>query len=293
MPETVSCNLCGSSDSRVEPAKTRLLNLVDPIVVRRCSGCGLLFLNPRRTVRELEEMYRTDPYYSSENAGRAIPREAFYGSKWARLERLRPSRGRLLGIGCLDGGHALRVARGRGWDVAAVESSELMVEYGRTRLQLDVERADAWDLRCFEGSEFDAIFSMSLEHVPDPRHTLRQCHGLLAREGLLFLEVPNQFHSLIDTLKLGVTHLAGDGSYGWFHRSINFEYHTYYFVPRTFRVLLEREGFEVLEMRTYLPNHPLYSGTWSRRWLQELLNAAGGLLDRGPCIEVIARKSAE
>lgn len=290
MPETIPCNLCGSSSTRGEPAKTRLLNLSDPIMVCRCSECGLLFLNPRRTMGELVEMYRTDWYYSRENAARAVPRESFYDSKWARLERLRPAHGRVLGIGCLDGGYCLSVAQKRGWDVLGVESSEIMADYARTTLGLDVKGAEAWDLGCLEGSAFDVIFSMSLEHVPDPRHTLSQCRRLLAPGGLLLLEVPNQFHSLIDTLKLAVTRVAGDGSYGWFHRDINFEYHTYYFVPRTLRALVEREGFEILELRTYLPKHPLYLGARSRRGLQELVHAVGGLLDRGPCIEVIARK---
>jgi SAM-dependent methyltransferase len=288
MPEAVSCALCGSSASIAEPRKTRLLNLRPPYAICRCGQCGFRYLNPRPTVDELAEMYATDPYYAADNATRGATRSRFYHAKMARLERRRPQRGKLLGIGCLEGGYALAIARARGWRVAAVEFSPILASHARAALGIDVEVARAWDLSPVRGDRFDVIVSQSLEHVPDPGVTLAQCRDLLTPDGLLMLEVPNQFHSLIDVLKMAVVRVGGDGAYRWFHRDLTFEFHTLYFTPRTIRALLTREGFDVLDLRTHLRAHPLYLGKGLRRWLQGAVHAVGGLLNRGPCIEVIA-----
>jgi SAM-dependent methyltransferase len=290
MPETVCCPLCRRGSGTVESRKTRLLNLRGPYVICRCEACGFLFLNPRPTVDELSEMYASDPYYAKDNATRGAARRSFYHARMERLERWRPKRGDMLGLGCLEGGYALEVARARGWRVAVVEFSPILADHARTALGLDVKVSDVWRLTPFLGRRFDVIVSQSLEHVLDPRDTLAQCRDLLAPNGLLMLEVPNQFHSLIDLLKLAVVRIVGDRAFRWFQRAIPFEFHTLYFTPATLRALLASEGFEVLALRTHLRAHPLYLGNGWRRWLQGPIHTVGGLLNRGPCIEVIAAR---
>ena len=289
MPEPVACAACGSAAVIPESGWTRLLDLTPPYAICRCQRCDLVYLNPRPTVDELEGMYLTRPYYGADNATRGAARSRFYHERMERLERWRPGRGQLLGVGCLEGGYALEIARARGWVVTAVEFSPILANHARAALGIEVTVARAWDLSDFRGYRFDAIVSQSLEHVPDPGLTLAQCRALLVPDGLLMLEVPNQFHSLIDLLKMAVVGLAGDGAYGWFHRDLTFEFHLFYFTPASIRALLVREGFEVLAVRTHLPAHPLYLGKGRRRWLQGPIHAVGGLIDRGPCIEVIAR----
>src|SRR5262245_43387971 len=290
MPETIACALCGISAASAQPGSPRLANLRAPCAISRCAQCGFVYLSPRPTIDELYEMYVTDPYYAADNASRAATRGRYYGAKLERLERYRPARGRLLGVGCLEGGYALEVARTRGWDVTAVEFSPILAQYARTALGIDVDVARAWDLSTLTARRFDAIMSQSLEHVPDPVATLRQCRDLLEPGGLLFLEVPNQFYSLIDSLKMVVVRAVGDGAYSWFHRDLTFEFHLFYFTPATIRALLARELFEVVALRTHLRAHPLYLGRGPRRWLQGPIHAIGGLVERGPCIEVIARR---
>ena len=288
MPETVACALCQSPGVPDVP-KTRLLNLHAPYEICRCPRCGLLFLNPRPTVDEMEVMYTTDPYYAADNATRGATRSRFYHDRMDRLERHRPERGRMLGVGCLEGGYALDVARARGWEVLGVEFSPILADHARSALGIDVRVARAWDLSGLRGERFDAIASQSLEHVPDAGLTLDQCAELLTPEGLLLLEVPNQFRALVDVLKMAV--IRAGGAYEWFHRSLTFEFHTLYFTPRTIRRLLEQHGLEVLALRTYLPAHPLYVGRGPKQWIQRPAHAIGGLVGRGPCIEVIAGRA--
>ncbi|MBK7971871.1 MAG: methyltransferase domain-containing protein [Deltaproteobacteria bacterium] len=133
---------------------------------------------------------------------------------------------------------------------------------------------------------------MSLEHVPDPRRTLRQCRDLLVDGGLLLIDVPNQFHSLKDRLKMAGRGVAGARFDHWFFGEVAAEFHMTFFDPRTLRRALAEEGFEVLELRTHLPWHPVYLANPRGRWIQEMLYRIGGRFERGPSIEVIARATA-
>jgi hypothetical protein len=289
MPEIVPCNLCGSTAAVPEPRKTRFLGLIEPFAVCRCTSCGLIYLSPRPTPAELAALYGTEPYYSADNATRGASRRRFYGARMQRLEHWRPGRGALLGIGCLEGGYALEVAQSRGWDVLGVESVEALAAHARLELSIAIEPTSAWDLSRFAGRRFDAVYTHSFEHMPDARLTLRQCRALLGRDSVLMIEVPNQFHSLKDGLRDAIQSFGGARSTRLFYRAVSPHFHMFYFTPSTIRRLLTSEGFEVLELRTYLPSHPVYLMNPRARWLQEAIYAFGGLLGRGPTIEVIAR----
>jgi len=288
MPETVPCGLCGDASGVAQPHKARFINTDPPLGVCRCRRCGLLYLNPRLTVDELAELYATHPYYAADNATRGGSRQSFYAAKMARLERWRPQRGTMLAIGCLEGGYALQVAQGRGWQVEAVEASPILAAHARSALNVSVHVARAWDLSHFAGRRFDVIYSHSFEHLLWPRQTLRQCAQLLAADGVLFLEVPQQFFSTMELLKRALFQLGGTRFDGWIQREPRVGFHTYFFTPKTIRALLAAEGFTVLASRTYLPGHPIYLGKGRRRWVQEVMHAAGACVGRGPCIEVVA-----
>ncbi|HEX9771650.1 MAG TPA: class I SAM-dependent methyltransferase [Kiloniellales bacterium] len=289
MVETVACNLCSSSEARARPEKTRFLNIEPPFGIAECLSCGFLFQSPRPTLVELKKMYATHPYYSEKNASRGERRTGFYEARMRRLESFKPKRGDVLSIGCLEGGYFLKVARSFGWQVEGVEFSEILREHARSALDIDVKLAEGWDLASFAGNLYDVIYSHSLEHVLDARRTLQQCRGLLKQDGLLVLEVPNQFYSLKDKLKAGFLALTGHRTSGLFYQETKAEFHTYFFNPRTLRRILTSEGFELLSFRTYMPSHPVYTSNPTGRWLQEAIYAVGGIFERGPSMEAIAR----
>jgi 2-polyprenyl-3-methyl-5-hydroxy-6-metoxy-1,4-benzoquinol methylase len=234
-------------------------------------------------------MYATHPYFSAGNATRGEPRRHFYASRMVRLERWRPQRGTMLGIGCLEGGYALEVAQSRGWRVSAIEFSPILAAHAREQLGVQVEVVEAWNLSSVARRQFDVIYSHSLEHFPDPKATLRQCRALLPNRGLLMVEAPNTFRSLKSVLQRAVISLAGSKAQRFFFAEVPGEFHLYHFDPRSIRAMLKSEGFEVLQLNTYLPHHPVYHGNPRLGWLQELFYAAGGPFDCGPTIEVIAR----
>ena len=169
----------------------------------------------------------------------------------------------------------------------AVEFSPILAEHARTALGIEVSVARAWDLSALRGDRFDAIFSQNLEHVPDPGVMLAQCRELLAPDGWLMLEVPNQFHSLIDVLKLAVPRIAGDGAYSWFIRDIAFESYALLHTSTGARSESARDS----RCSWWHASRPAPYPAKDRARAPGPTTPGGG--NRGPCIEVIAAGPAD
>ncbi len=290
MPESIPCLLCGGQRTEAEPRHARFLRFPAGLGLAHCLDCGLRFQSPRLDLAELGALYARHPYYQASNATRGAARRDFYRKRLDRLERWRPQRGRLLGIACLEGGYMFEVAEERGWRVQAVEFAPILADHAR-RLGVNVTVAPGWDLSAFQGECFDAVLSLSLEHVPSPRKTLRECRALLGDDGVLLIDVPNQLYSLKDKIKASSRAVLGSRFDRHFFSEVASEFHMTFFDPHTLRRALAEEGFEVLELRTYLPRHPVYLANPRARWLQDAIYRVGGRFERGPSIEVIARPS--
>ncbi|MGG6461888.1 class I SAM-dependent methyltransferase [Solilutibacter silvestris] len=105
------------------------------------------------------------------------------------LPPLPASGGRLLDVGCGDGGF-LALARQGGWSVEGIDFDEGGVAAARSR-GLSV-RLGGIDLFDNSDERFDVItISHVIEHVHDPLETLRCIYRLLKPGGMLWLETPN------------------------------------------------------------------------------------------------------
>ena len=144
--------------------------------------------------------------------------------------------GRLLDVGCGRGD--LGVVLGEhGWDVTGLEPS---VEGRREARQRGVRSVQgtlttsAAELT----DEYDAVvFQHSLEHVAEPAAEVAAARGLLRVGGLLLVSLPN-FGSWQRRRFAG----------RWFH--LDLPRHRTHFSPRGLELLLRRQGFELLEVRT-------------------------------------------
>ena len=288
MSELTKCNLCGSDNYRANQRYTWFLDLTEPYQVCECTGCGLIFLNPRPTPDELFALYAREPYFSRDNADRGASRTEFYTDRMRRLEKAAPHKGRLLGIGCLEGGYALEIAQGLGWDVTGVESSKILAGYARDNLSIDVHTVHSWDLSDLPADSFDAVYTHSFEHFSDPRAMLSQCFRVLKPSGTIMIEVPNQFYSLKDKVRKLAMEVLGDNRYRIFKKPVPQHFHLYYYCQKTIEQMLLSEGFSVSQLRTYIPGHPVYLRNQKGKWLQESLYALGGLFGLGPSLEIVA-----
>lgn len=205
-----------------------------------CQGCGLVFHNPLPSHEELERYYGLSESDAESPVFSLIP-EQLDGK--ARLDAFRQEMvgyfqrhwgerapGRLLEMGSNEG-HLLYGFREMGWDIQGAELNRRASTMARALFNVPVHDGTIHTLSAAPHS-FDAIVSVHvLEHVHDPKETLKGCHHLLHPDGLLYLEVPN--------LEQIPVSLAGT--------LFCFE-HLYYFTPMSVTNVLHQAGFKVVHL---------------------------------------------
>jgi SAM-dependent methyltransferase len=207
--------------------------------VVRCTSCGMIVLPQGQTAADYADA--EDPYYL-EHADERI------ANGHLLLDYLPPG-GRLLELGCACG-FLLVAARERGYSATGVEMSVWASDYARRELGLDVRtgRLDTVDL---PAESFDAVVLADvIEHLSDPRDTLRRVHRLMRPGGRVLILTPD------------IGSLAGRlaGTHWW----TLLDDHYFYFTRRTLRLLLESEGFVVEKMRAHGRRFPV------RHWVFKL-----------------------
>jgi SAM-dependent methyltransferase len=297
-----ACILCGGA-SVVDDESARMIGLRAPFGIRRCATCRFRWLQPKPTEEQYEEFYR-DAYYetsTSEHLGALVSTYPIPSSvirhgaafqphllRWADaqlelIERLNPSGpGRLLEIGC-GTGTFLQAAQKRRWNVFGVEpnaeAAASAVAHGFDVLCATFE--DCVANHSLPVEPFDCIYlAHVLEHVADPKRTVRMLLDRLSDRGLLVIEVPNQFESLASIIKRKVLRRTHPTSMFSIH-------HRWFFDALAIRKLLTGVDCEIISIRTAFPERISSRKTQFLHAIDRLGNLGNG---RGDTIEVIARK---
>jgi SAM-dependent methyltransferase len=204
----------------------------------RCSGCTLLYVNPRPDTESLPAYYAAegyDPFVSSGNAASLkttayrFVRRFTMRRKAARVAAGLPKGGRALDVGCATGEMIVQLKL-RGFDAYGVEPNPAAAEFARSTLGLTVWSGSIGDVPAHAGP-FDLITLWHvLEHVPDLNRALKQLHGMLTASGRLAIAVPNPLS--LDAKVYGSTWVAWDAPR-----------HLYDFEPAVLTALLETSGF--------------------------------------------------
>ncbi|MDX6614919.1 MAG: hypothetical protein QOD60_10 [Solirubrobacterales bacterium] len=198
----------------------------------RCANCGHMQLAQMPDRAELGESYAeaSSEDYIAEEAGQRRTADEIL----ERIER-HAAPARLVDLGCWVGYFASQ-AGSRGWRPTGVEPSEFASAYARERLGLDVIRAELLDAELPAG-EFGAAFMGDvIEHLPDPGAALDRVSELLAPGGVFALALPDAGSRIARAM----------GRRWW---SV-LPTHLQYFTRRSIATLLERHGYDVLEIST-------------------------------------------
>lgn len=184
------------------------------------------------------------------------------------IERHHREKGTLVDVGGGLGGF-VKVARDRGWDGELLEPVPAAVEQARNDLGVPGIVGGADDLPGL-GRTWDVVtFLHSLEHLLDAAAALERTREVVAPDGLVFVEVPN-YTSM-------ARRMQGDEWLGW-----QAGQHVHLFQPATLRGLLERCGYEVVHLGTYVPGwHGMLSDGYAHMLgLQPALYASVRLAQR-------------
>jgi SAM-dependent methyltransferase len=231
-----TCPLCASA------ALSPFLEL-HGFAVLSCTACGLRFLHPQPGVEQLEELYG-EGYFA-----RARPGEPGYDRYLEEMDHTRrmfenrlgflptpTPASRLLDVGAAIGLFVER-AQAIGWDAQGVEPSAWAARYAREILHQPVKTATLEQAEFAPGSLDVVTMWEVIEHLPDPRATLRHIAAVLKPGGLLALSTPDAGSR--------VARLMGRRWPGW----KKIPEHLFFFDRSTLRRLLEECGFRVETMR--------------------------------------------
>jgi 2-polyprenyl-3-methyl-5-hydroxy-6-metoxy-1,4-benzoquinol methylase len=157
----------------------------------RCVGCGLVYVNPRSRVADLDVHYnsgassRVEYYLDAEVADRRT-----FAGILKLAARLAPGRGALLDVGPCTGTFLVQ-AREAGFEAHGIEINAGAAQYCRERLGLDV-RAGVLTSESYPESSFDLVaMGDVIEHVPDPLATLSAVARVLKPGGHVIVSTPN------------------------------------------------------------------------------------------------------
>lgn len=225
----------------------------DTFTAVRCNSCGLIYLNPRPDISEVEKIYPSTYHaynFSRENFG------FIYGVR-SRLEARRllhicgnlPDKAKILDVGCGDGFHLnlLRKFGKKGWELEGIDIDKRAVE-AATHLKLKIHLGQVEDIH-LPNENYDLVLMlMVIEHVEDPCGVLRAIHKLLKKDGKLVIVTDNT-----DTLDFK---FFKTGHWGGYH----FPRHLNLFNRRSLQKLAIKTGFIVDRMETIMsPVNWVYS----------------------------------
>ena len=243
-----TCLICGRE---LKPVLTQLSDdrFYSPGTydILRCCQCGLEQTWPQPNARVMRELY--ERYYNSDYEKEktySIIRRRFINSSWYRLWlkldgdicfHLRQGKGRLLDIGCSEGGGLWFYSK-NGFQPEGLEINEKAASVARERRfivhTVPLEQFNPTGL-------FDVIvLSNVLEHSLDPLEMLKHVHRLLQPNGQVWISSPNA-----DSLwryRLGRY---------WSHWHVPF--HLWHFSPRSLEEILTMAQFQMMEMQSFTP----------------------------------------
>ena len=182
MENLTKCPVCNTEDFKT------LISIRDSEYVYELCNCGAAFLNPRMTEEELFEYYSSGEYrkYTELTDKGNVVFEKDSNQRKDLILRLladEPIRSHL-DIGCSAGILLKAIAEVRpGIRSLGVDPDTVLVTK-----EFDVVKT----LEEVEG-EFDLITMLqTLEHIPNPRETMKLIHDRLSENGMLMIEVPNR-----------------------------------------------------------------------------------------------------
>jgi len=195
---TVPCNNCGQTAGQIvaQGPDFEYRTAAEEFTMVRCSGCGLVYLNPRPAPEELPTIYpeRYIPYHFDDHLTPFMRRARTFlqREKAKAIQRLAPPAAVVWDVGC-GGGFLLECLQKYGspaWRLLGIDISESALEKVRARgIETRCGRFETLDLA--PGSCDVIILNQVIEHLDDPARIVTKAHQTLKPGGVLFIETPS------------------------------------------------------------------------------------------------------
>lgn len=152
-----------------------------------CDKCGYNHVVPMYSEEELEKFY--------ENVYSESTPSFLWHEKVENIQRLKKA-GKVLDIGCWEG-HQLEHFMKVGWKCVGTELNKKAANIATSK-GIEVHQISIREFfHQFENEKWDVInIAYILEHIPDPVDLLIKLKRHLEKDGILIVEVPNDFSPL-------------------------------------------------------------------------------------------------
>lgn len=244
----IECNLCGSNNY------TPIGNKYSYQIVS-CK-CGLIYVNPRPSEEEIDKIYDKEYFSGGYDFGRQkldyIKDEkvfkVFPKIILGMLNKKFPNKGSILDVGCAAG-YLLEIAQDNGWHIDGVEISKFAQEIAEKKLGKKI--FSSLNDPELLNKKFDIVASLEVvEHVSDPASLLEDMRQFLKDNGILVVTTPN-----VKNANLYKSFLDWE--------CILPPVHLYYFSKETISKMLEKAGYDVIDV-SYGPTN-VFKGTQSKQ----------------------------
>jgi len=262
--EEVPCPFCGSNDYKRHEKYGPNLRYT----YVQCRSCALVYSRPRP---QYDEEFVTAAYSVYDTESHHLRTSGVLDASERNLvERYKITIrqigthlrrvGRILDIGCATGLFLL-AAREEGWEVEGIDISSSMVAAAQEIFKLRTYCGQYHNVDPTGAGRFDAIYcSHVIEHVPNPNEWMEKFRRDLKSDGILCLNVPNQF-SIDRRIKRGLKRLKLSLENWALWRTPD---HLYEPHLKPMRYLFAKHRFELVEAFTYSSREKAQEGIADR-----------------------------
>ena len=235
------CPICGSPALEPWGKEVREYRLV------RCARCEFICVGHRPTTEAISAYYSSPSQYDGWEAA-IEARQKMWERRVHKLSRV-GVRGSLLDVGT-GIGQFLAVVRPLVSQVTGTEVSSSACQAAKRLYGLDIRHGVLEQIPFDERFDVITLFHV-VEHVDDPKETLRTCVRLLREDGMIVMAVPNEIQGFRFVVTRFLRRLApGLVRRPFFTPAIDLavpdqEIHLNYFTPRTAVELFTACGLQV------------------------------------------------
>ena len=209
----------------------------------KCAKCGLIYLNPRSSEKDIHKFYPQE-YYGTQFGiiGEKID-NYFVNRKIYGMEKFKQE-GKLLDIGCGTGDFLLQVQK-RSYDVCGIDVSPQACKVARKKRLIIYH--DDLKKHHFPAKSFDIITLWHVfEHLYNPSDILKEIKRILKDDGTLIMETPN-----IDCFSFKI--------FKGYHFHLDSPRHLHHWTKHSMELILNKNGFKVHKTEYPIFNYPLSS----------------------------------
>lgn len=255
----VLCPVCRCSKWSRDKMARQILKLPNSYDILLCVSCGLRRLEPQLNTEELTDLYMGAYFKKDIDVSFKIfgiegvstdymseivaARHQQFTRTLDKLMYLNPKGKTLLDVGAATG-EFVKIAKDKGLIVDGIEYSEYAITKAREEYGIELRNLPLSEVP--KDTTYDFIhLNHVFEHFNDPATELSHIFRLLDKEGLLYIEVPYQFHFIEKSIFKIRRKTARFNLYSL--------HHPFFYTPKTIIRLLNSQCFQVISCSVFDP----------------------------------------